>query len=61
MKSTTERSQAMKKTADEIWKNCLQIIRDNINVQSFKTWFEPIKPVKLEQSVLNIQVPSQFL
>jgi chromosomal replication initiator protein len=60
MKSITERQQVMKKTSDEVWKSCLQIIRDNINVQSFKTWFEPIKPIKLEQSVLTIQVPSQF-
>ncbi|HAS36102.1 MAG TPA: chromosomal replication initiator protein DnaA, partial [Flavobacteriales bacterium] len=27
---------------------------------SYKTWFEPIKPVKLKDSVLTIQVPSQF-
>lgn len=29
-------------------------------MQAFKTWFEPIKPVKLEKNVLTIQVPSQF-
>jgi chromosomal replication initiator protein len=28
--------------------------------QPFKTWFEPIKPVKLAENVLTIQVPSQF-
>ncbi|MEI4908278.1 DnaA N-terminal domain-containing protein, partial [Klebsiella pneumoniae] len=28
--------------------------------QSFKTWFVPIIPVKLENKVLTIQVPSQF-
>ncbi len=44
----------------EVWENCLKIIKDNINYQSFKTWFEPIKPLKLEKSVLTIQVPSQF-
>jgi chromosomal replication initiator protein len=31
-----------------------------VNQQSFKTWFEPIKPVKLNGSILTIQVPSQF-
>lgn len=50
----------MELTCDEVWKNCLKIIRDNVSLQSFKTWFEPIKPVKLENSVLTIQVPSQF-
>ncbi len=44
-----------------VWGNCLKIIQDNLgNSQSFKTWFEPIKPVKLENNVLTIQVPSQF-
>ncbi|MEY4111199.1 MAG: hypothetical protein RLZZ46_1555, partial [Bacteroidota bacterium] len=28
--------------------------------QSFRTWFEPIKPVRLQNNVLTIQVPSQF-
>src|SRR5690606_33886609 len=45
---------------EDVWKNCLKIIKDNVSVQSFKTWFEPIKPVKLEDGVLTIQVPSQF-
>lgn len=49
-----------KKTADSIWKNCLEVIKDNVNPQNFKTWFEPIKPIKLVASVLTIQVPSQF-
>lgn len=50
----------MSKTADSVWNECLKIIKDNVNQQSFKTWFEPIKPVKLEGHVLTIQVPSQF-
>ncbi len=50
----------MKKSFTEVWNNCLAVIRDNIPAQSFKTWFEPIKPVKLKDSVLTIQVPSQF-
>lgn len=44
----------------ELWNNCLKIIKDNILPQSFKTWFDPIKPLKLENKVLTIQVPSQF-
>ncbi|HNW69477.1 MAG TPA: chromosomal replication initiator protein DnaA [Bacteroidales bacterium] len=50
----------MKKSHVEVWNNCLDIIRDNIPYQSFKTWFEPILPIKLNESVLTIQVPSQF-
>lgn len=50
----------MEKTAEKVWANCLKVIRDNISYQSFKTWFEPIKPIKLEEKILTIQVPSQF-
>ncbi len=50
----------MTKTFDKIWENCLKVIKDNISWQSYKTWFEPIKPVALEDNVLVIEVPSQF-
>ena len=50
----------MKLDHKEVWNNCLEIIRDNINFQTYKTWFVPIYPVKLDDSVLTIQVPSQF-
>ncbi len=42
------------------WDKCLGIIKDNIPNSSYKTWFEPIVPVKLEEKVLTIQVPSAF-
>ncbi len=43
-----------------VWNNCLQIVKDNIPPQSFKTWFEPIKAVKLTGSILTIAVPTHF-
>lgn len=42
------------------WEKCLSVIKDNVPSSSFKTWFEPIVPVKLEEKVLTIQVPSAF-
>lgn len=50
----------MLQSLDTVWKNCLQSIQQKVNQQSFRTWFEPIKPVRLESDVLTIQVPSQF-
>jgi chromosomal replication initiator protein len=50
----------MEKKVVEVWEDCLKIIKDNINYQSFKTWFLPIKPIKLKDNILTIQVPSQF-
>ena len=52
--------QTLEQSFEKIWQNCLDIIKDNVNQQSFKTWFDPIRPVKLNGSVLTIQVPSQF-
>lgn len=45
---------------NSVWGNCLQTIRRNVNMQSFKTWFEPIRPVRLENNALTIQVPNKF-
>jgi chromosomal replication initiator protein len=44
----------------EVWSNCLKIIKDNVPSISFRTWFEPIVPLRLENKVLTIQVPSPF-
>ena len=50
----------MKLDHKEVWNNCLEIIKDNLNFQTYKTWFVPIYPVKLDDNVLTIQVPSPF-
>ncbi len=47
-------------TAENAWNECLEIIQDNISYQKYKSWFEPIKPLRLEEGTLTIQVPSQF-
>ena len=44
----------------EVWNRCLEIIKDNVPAVSYRTWFEPIVPLKLENNVLTIQVPSPF-
>jgi len=50
----------MEKTGKSVWEGCLQIIKDNIPAQSFRTWFEPVKAVGLKDDVLTIQVPTVF-
>lgn len=45
---------------ERVWNNCLNIIKDNVPSISFRTWFEPIVPLKLDNDVLTIQVPSPF-
>lgn len=50
----------MSETAQSVWNSCLAFIKDNITPQAYKTWFEPIKAVKLTDKALSIQVPSKF-
>ena len=50
----------MQLNCSTVWDECLHVIREQIGDQSFKTWFAPIKPIKLDNNVLTIQVPSQF-
>ncbi len=45
---------------ERVWNNCLNIIKDNVPSISFRTWFEPIVPLKLDNDILTIQVPSPF-
>ena len=47
-------------TAQSVWGNCLAFIKDNIQPQAYKTWFEPIVAVKFSNNALSIQVPSKF-
>ena len=54
----------MDRSRDEVWTECLGIIRDNISRQSFRTWFEPLRAVGLEEAdgetKLTVQLPSRF-
>ena len=43
-----------------VWNDCLEIIKQSVDEQSFNTWFKPITPLRNEGDVLTIQVPSQF-
>lgn len=50
----------MNKDCRLLWNNCLRVIRDNIPEPAFNTWFLPIVPLKYQDKVFTIQVPSQF-
>lgn len=50
----------MNNTHIEIWNTCLKTIKQSVEDQPYKTWFEPIKPVKFNGQVLTIKVPNKF-
>lgn len=43
-----------------LWSKCLEILRDNLDAEQFKAWFEPIVFVGFEDNKLTLKVPSQF-
>lgn len=51
---------SVQKDCYTVWENCLKVIRTHIAEQTYTTWFDPIKPLKLVDKVLTIQVPSRF-
>jgi len=50
----------MEVDSSTVWNDCLEVIRQSVDEQNFNTWFKPIVPLRTEQNVLTIQVPSQF-
>jgi len=46
--------------ASHMWERCLSLIKDQISSLSYKTWFQPILPIRLHEKDLTVQVPSQF-
>ncbi len=50
----------MEVNCSTVWNDCLEVIRQSVDEQNYNTWFKPIVPLRNEQDVLTIQVPSQF-
>ena len=53
----------MQRNHKSLWGNCLQLIRQNVTEQVFKTWFEPIGFVSYDeqQRTLLVEVPSMYV
>lgn len=50
----------MENNVSSIWNKCLDFIKDNVPESSFRTWFTPIVPLKIDGNILKIQVPSAY-
>jgi len=42
------------------WESCLQFIKDNLDEQTFRTWFKPAKFLSFNNKVVKVQVPSEY-
>lgn len=58
--SLNENQMLMQEEAQVLWEKCLKMIKDNIAIESFNTWFLPIKPLQLEGKALTLLLPSHF-
>lgn len=55
-----EKKKEFMNRADLVWLECLELIKDNVTHQSYRTWFLPLRPINLENNILTIEVPSPF-
>jgi chromosomal replication initiator protein len=46
--------------AKQVWEKCLEFIKANTSKEAFDTWFKQIKPVKLENKILTVEVPTHM-
>ena len=47
-------------THTQVWTACLEKLRKQFSQEDFLTWIKPIKAVKLKDSTLIVQVPSDY-
>ena len=50
----------MQKSHVQLWEDCRAILRDNLSVEQFSAWFEPIASLGFEDGKLTLAVPSPF-
>jgi len=58
--SNFERMDSMILSAEQVWSQCLSLIKENINEQTFITWFKPTLALRLDNQQLTVQVPNNF-
>jgi chromosomal replication initiator protein len=46
--------------AQRVWSECLKLLKNKTNTQSYKTWFEPIIPLEFDSGTLKVELPSLF-
>ncbi|MFH1380535.1 MAG: chromosomal replication initiator protein DnaA [bacterium] len=44
----------------DIWKQTLEMLRPQMNEETFELWFKPTKAKSIENNILHLQVPNKF-
>ncbi|MDD5688113.1 MAG: chromosomal replication initiator protein DnaA [Elusimicrobia bacterium] len=50
----------MSKSPQELWENCLEVIKKTLPEKSFELWVKPAKPVSVNETAFTIEVPNKF-
>lgn len=50
----------MQTSHQELWAKALNIFKDNVDEQQYKSWFEPIKSLDYSDGTLHLHVPSSY-
>ena len=45
---------------EDYWESCLNLIKKELEVQSYNTWFKPIIPISYSNKILTLKVPNKF-
>ncbi|QSX07373.1 chromosomal replication initiator protein DnaA [Sedimentibacter sp. zth1] len=46
---------------NEIWSNVLEIIKEDVNKVSFKTWYEPLKIIAYQNNTVFLEAENEFV
>jgi chromosomal replication initiator protein len=46
--------------AEERWKKCLHLIKDEVGENLFDLWFDPIKMVQIKDNQMVLEIPNRF-
>jgi chromosomal replication initiator protein len=47
-------------SAEKVWEDCLQYISPRVKTQTFHTWFQPVRALRIENRTLVLEVANQF-
>ena len=45
---------------EDYWNECLNLIKKELEEQSYNTWFKPINPISYSNNILTLKVPNKF-
>jgi chromosomal replication initiator protein len=47
--------------AEQVWQQCLILVRDRLTTPASRTWFEETKPVALSDDAITLRAPNAFI